>query len=45
MGQRYRRMEDQKLRPGLHLTKSFLGGEGLNQKLKMKISKLGEVCK
>ena len=39
-------MEDQKPR-GLvwHLTTSFLKEEGLNQKLKMKIYKLGDVCK
>ena len=38
-------MEDQK--PGLvwHLIESFLKGEGLNQKLKMKISKLRDLCK
>ena len=28
-----------------HLTKSFQKGERLNQKLKMKICKLGDVCK
>ena len=28
-----------------HLTESFLKGEGLNQKLQMKISKLGDLCK
>ena len=28
-----------------HLTKSFQKGERLNQKLKMKIRKLGDVCK
>ena len=33
--------------PGLvwHLTKSFLKGDGWNQKLQMKISKLGDLCK
>ena len=28
-----------------HLTKSFQMGERLNQKLKMKVCKLGDVCK
>ena len=42
VGQRYRRMEDQKPWPG---TESFLKEEGLNQKLQMKISTLGDLCK
>ena len=45
MGQRYRRMEHQKSWPGLALNKSFPKGERLNQKLQMKISKLGDLCK
>ena len=28
-----------------YFTESFLKGEGLNQKLQMKVSKLGELCK
>ena len=45
MGQRYRRMEDQKSWPGLALNKSFPKGERLNQNLKLKISKLRDACK
>ena len=45
MGQRYRRMYDQKPWPGLALNKKFSKGKSLNQKLKMKICKLGDVCK
>ena len=45
MGQRYRRMYDQKPLPGLALNEEFLKGKSLNQKLKMKICKLGDVCK
>ena len=45
MGQRCRRMEDQKPWPGLALTERFLKGEGLKQKLQMKISRLGDLCK
>ena len=45
MGQRYRRMYDQKPWPGLALNEEFSKGRNLNQKLKMKICKLGAVCK
>ena len=45
MGQRYRRMYYQKPRPGLALNEKFSKGRSLNQKLKMKICKLGDVCK
>ena len=46
MVQRYRRMEDQKSWPSLVLDQEFSKGRGrLNQKLKMKISRLGDVCK
>ena len=38
-------MEDQKPWPGLALNQEFLMGERFNQKLKMKISKLGDECK
>ena len=43
MGQKYRRMEDQKSGPGLAPTRILLKGENLNQKLKNfpKMSKLG----
>ena len=48
MGQRYRRMYCMIRSRGLlvwHVTKSFQKGERLNQKLQMKICKLGDVCK
>ena len=45
MGQRYRGIYDQKPCLVWHLTKRFQKGERLNQKLKMKICKLGDVCK
>ena len=45
MGQSYRRMYDQKPWPGLALNEEFSKGRSLNQKLKMKICKLGDVCK
>ena len=45
LGQRYRRMYDQKPWPGLALNEEFSKGKSLNQKLKMKICKLGDVCK
>ena len=45
MGQRYRRMYDQKPWPGLALNEEFSKERSLNQKLKMKICKLGDVCK
>ena len=38
-------MYDQKPRPGLALNEEFSKGRSLNQKLKMKICKLGDVCK
>ena len=44
MRQRYRGMKDQKPWPGL-APESFPKGGGLNQKLQMKISKLGDLCK
>ena len=34
MGQRYRRMEDQKLRPGLALKQEFAEGRGLKSMVK-----------
>ena len=45
MGQRYGRMEDQKPRPGLHVTWILLKRKDLNLKLKRfpKLSKLGDV--
>ena len=43
MGQRYGRMEDQKPRLVWHLTRVSLQGECLNQKLKAKPSKVGDV--
>ena len=45
MGQRYRRMEDQKSGPGLSYNLEFAKGKDLNQKLKRfpKLSKLGDV--
>ena len=45
MGQKYRRMEDQKKEPGLDVTWILLNGKSLNQKLKSfpNLSKLGEV--
>ena len=45
VGQRYRRTYDQKPWPGLALNEEFLKGERLNQKLKIKIFELGDVCK
>ena len=45
VGQRYRRMYDQKPWPGLALNEEFSKGRSLNQKLKVKICKLGDVCK
>ena len=45
MGQRYRRMYDQKPWPGLALNEEFSKGRSLNQKIKMKICKLVHVCK
>ena len=44
MGQRYRRMGDQKLWPDLTLNEEFSKDRSLSQKLKMKICKLGDVC-
>ena len=44
MGQRYRRMYDQKLWPGLALNEEFLKGRALKPRV-MKICKLGDVCK
>ena len=43
MGQRYRRMEDQKPWPGLALNKNFAKARKLKSKLKMKMSELGDV--
>ena len=45
MGQRYRRMYYQKPWPGLALNEEFSIGRSLNQKLKMKLCKLRDVCK
>ena len=41
MGQRCRRMEDQKLWPGLALNQNFAKARGLKQKLKSKDFKIG----
>ena len=45
MGRRYRRMYDQNPWPSLALKEEFSNGRSLNQKLKMKICKLGDVYK
>ena len=45
MGQRYRRMYDQKPWTGLALSEEFSKGRALKSKVKMKICKMGDVCK